>query len=168
MLHKLMWYDLAIRFRDFIQNYKTKDGKELFEYLVDREDLKIKIGTGNTGEFPAIWILFGSEESTDHPSDRIGGLIQLWIDIYVKGSDSYEEEYDDIGYRQLYLLGQDIIALLEQFQKIVMHDYGIAAKIRVPAILSDGEDSNFPATNMNRIIVDIEWYANKPVININI
>lgn len=161
MLKRIMWYNLAIRLRDFIKNYKTKDGSILFDYLVDRQDLKIKIGTGNLGEFPAIWILFGSEEDTNHPPDRIGGLVQLWIDVYVKGSASDEIDFDDPCYRQAYQVVQDILNLLQEYQKLLLHDYGIAAKVETQAILCDYEMGNAPVTLMNRIVVDITWYANK-------
>lgn len=157
MLRKLLWYDVAIRLRDFIKNYHTLDGKRPFDYLVDRDDLVIKVGSGNVGEFPAIWILFGSEEDTEKPPNRIGGIIQFWIDLYVKGSSSDDVDFDDICYRQAYQLEQDILKMLEQFQKVLMREYGIAIHITVPAIYSDA-DENAPVTVMNRIITNLEWY----------
>ena len=160
MLTRIMWYDIAIRFRDFIKNYHTKDGTRLFNYLIDRDDLVIKVGSGNTGEYPAIWILFGSEEDTEKPANRAGSIIQLWIDIYVKGGQSDEIDYDDPCYRQAYQLEQDLINLLNEFQKVLQRDYGLGCHIVVPAVYSDG-DENAPVTVMSRIVCDITWYADK-------
>lgn len=160
MLKKLRWYDIAIRLRDFIKNYHTKYGKRPFEYLVDRDDMKIKVGSGNVGEFPAIWILFGSEEDTEKQAAINGSLIQFWIDLYVKGAQTDEIDFDDICYRQLYQLEQDIINILYEFQKVLQRDYGLGVHIKIPMIASDG-DENAPVTAMHRIIMDIEQYANR-------
>ena len=160
MLKKLRWYDIAIRLRDFIKNYHTKYGKRPFEYLIDRDDLVIKVGSGHTGEYPAIWILFGSEEDTEHQSQRIGAAVQLWIDLYVKGGQTDEIDYDDPCYRQAYQLEQDILNMLYEFQKVLQKDYSLGVHITVPAIFSDG-DENAPVTVMNRIICNIEWYENR-------
>ena len=72
--------------RNFLRSYKKSDGSILFPSLVDRDDLKIRVGAGNTGEYPAIWILFGSEESLDKQDRVNGAIVQLWIDMYVKGA----------------------------------------------------------------------------------
>ena len=58
MLQRLYWNDVAIRLRDFIKSYRRKDGKRLFDFLVDRDALVVKVGLGNAGEYPAIYILF--------------------------------------------------------------------------------------------------------------
>ena len=160
MLKKLRWYDIAIRLRDFIKNYHTKYGERPFNYLVDRDDLKIKVGSGNVGEFPAIWILFGSEEDTEKQSAINGSIIQFWIDLYVKGAQTDEIDFDDICYRQLYQLSQDIITMLHEFQKVLQKDYGLGVHIVVPAVFSDG-DENMPVSGMCRIIANIEQYANR-------
>ena len=138
MLKKLRWYDIAIRLRDFIKNYHTKYGERPFNYLVDRDDLKIKVGSGNVGEFPAIWILFGSEEDTEKQSAINGSIIQFWIDLYVKGAQTDEIDFDDI----------------------LQKDYGLGVHIVVPAVFSDG-DENMPVSGMCRIIANIEQYANR-------
>ena len=160
MLKKLRWYDIAIRLRDFIKNYHTKYGERPFNYLVDRDDLKIKVGSGNVGEFPAIWILFGSEEDTNHQSQRIGAMVQFWIDLYVKGGQTDEVDFDDICYRQMYQLTQDVMNMLYEFQKVLQKDYGLGVHITTPAVFSDG-DENAPVNTMNRIICNIEWYENR-------
>ena len=86
MLHEVNWYTIAMTLRNFLRNYKKSDGSILFPSLVDRDDLIIRVGAGNTGEYPAIWILFGSEESLDKQDRVNGAIVQLWIDMYVKGA----------------------------------------------------------------------------------
>lgn len=156
MMNRIQWYPIALRLRDFMANYKTESGKQAFDYLVDRQDLKIKVGTGNVGEWPAIWILLGSEENINKQDKIIGAIIQLWIDIYVKGERSDYNEYDDILYKQAYQVEQDILTMLNEFTILLAKDFGIAANIVVPAIYSDG-DENAPTNVQHRIIVNIGW-----------
>ena len=50
MLHEVNWYTIAMTLRNFLRNYKKSDGSILFPSLVDRDDLIIRVGAGNTGE----------------------------------------------------------------------------------------------------------------------
>lgn len=160
MLKKILWYDIAIRFRDFIKNYHKEDGTRPFEYLVDRDNLVVKVGSGNTGEYPAIWILFGSEEDLEKQGNITASIIQFWIDTYVLGGSTDESDFDDSCYRQLYDMGQELLNMIYEFQKLLIRDYGLGVNIEIPAVYSDG-DENAPATAMQRIIMNLEVYSNR-------
>lgn len=154
MLKKLYWFKLAQRLRDFLKAYRYEDGTPLFDYFVDSDVLKIRIGSGNTGEYPAICILFGDEGQLMKQDKIIGSRVQLWIDIYVKGEASNDIDYDDIGYRQEYMAEQELVTILREFQKDLMRS-GIATNIKIYDILSDG-DTNLPVSVQNRIVLNID------------
>lgn len=154
MLKKLYWFKLAQRLRDFLKAYRYEDGTPLFDYFVDSDALKIRIGSGNTGEYPAICILFGDEGQLMKQDKIIGSRVQLWIDIYVKGEASNDIDYDDIGYRQEYMAEQELVTILREFQKDLMRS-GIATNIKIYDILSDG-DTNLPVSVQNRIVLNID------------
>lgn len=156
MMRELQWYNIAIKLRDFLQSYKYDDGSRLFECMVDRQDLIIRVGEGNTGEYPAIYIIFGDESDNDKQDKRVGAIVQLWVDIYVKGEATSDVDYDDCLYRQMFKVEQEFIKVLRIFNKD-LHKRGIATNLKIQAILSDG-DENAPATAQNRIVIDIEWY----------
>ena len=160
MLHEVNWYTVAVMLRDFLRRFKKKDGTVLFNSIVDREDLIIRIGAGNTGEYPAIWILFGSEESLDRQDKVNGATVQLWIDMYVKGeAEDSGEDYDDTCYRQIYQIEQEITYVLPMFQRY-MAENGIYMKLNPLAVLSDG-DTNAPVSVSARYVLDIEWRKNR-------
>ena len=154
MLKKLYWFKLAQRLRDFLKAYRYEDGTPLFQYFVDSDALKIRIGSGNTGEYPAICILFGDEGQLIKQDKIIGSRVQLWIDIYVKGEASNDIDYDDIGYRQEYMAEQELVTILREFQKDLMRS-GIATNIKIYDVLSDG-DTNLPVSVQNRIVLNID------------
>ena len=154
MLKKLYWFKLAQRLRDFLKAYRYEDGTPLFNYFVDSDALKIRIGSGNTGEYPAICILFGDEGQLMKQDKIIGSRVQLWIDIYVKGEASNDIDYDDIGYRQEYMAEQELVTILREFQKDLMRS-GIATNIKIYDVLSDG-DTNLPVSVQNRIVLNID------------
>lgn len=154
MLKKLYWFKLAQRLRDFLKAYRYEDGTPLFDYFVDSDALKIRIGSGNTGEYPAICILFGDEGQLMKQDKIIGSRVQLWIDIYVKGEASNDIDYDDIGYRQEYMAEQELVTILREFQKDLMRS-GIATNIKIYDVLSDG-DTNLPVSVQNRIVLNID------------
>lgn len=156
MMKELQWYNIAIRLRDFLKSFKYNDGRRLFDCMVDRQDLKIRVGQGNTGEYPAIYILFGDESDVEKQDKRTGARVQLWVDIYVKGEATPDIDYDDCLYKQMFEVEQEFIKVLRIFNKD-LHRRGIATNLVIQAILSDG-DENAPVTAQNRIVIDIEWY----------
>ena len=156
MMKELQWYNIAIRLRDFLKSFKYNDGRRLFDCMVDRQDLKIRVGQGNTGEYPAIYILFGDESDVEKQDNRTGARVQLWVDVYVKGEATPDIDYDDCLYKQMFEVEQEFIKVLRIFNKD-LHRRGIATNLVIQAILSDG-DENAPVTAQNRIVIDIEWY----------
>ena len=156
MMRELQWYNIAIKLRDFLQSYKYYDGRRLFECMVDREELIIRVGKGNTGEYPAIYIIFGDESDNEKQDKRVGAIVQLWVDIYVKGEATSDVDYDDCLYRQMFKVEQEFFKALRIFNAD-LHKRGIATDLKIQGIFSDG-DENAPATTQNRIVIDIEWY----------
>ncbi|MFC2577689.1 MAG: hypothetical protein ACFNQH_01365 [Veillonella parvula] len=156
MLQKVYWYDVAIRLRDFIKAYRRRDGKRLFDFLVDRDDLKVKVGIGNAGEYPAIYILFDSEESVHKQGTIVGARISLFVDLFIKGEATGDVDYDDVLYRQMYDAENELIAVLNEFNRY-LHSNGFGSNLVVEAVLSDG-DENAPVVSANRVQVTIEWY----------
>lgn len=156
MLQRLYWNDIAIRLRDFIKSYRRKDGKRLFDFLVDRDALVVKVGLGNAGEYPAIYILFDSEESVHKQGAIVGAKIRLFIDLFVKGEATGDVDYDDTLYRQIYDAENELIAVLNEFNRY-LHSNGLGSNLIVEGVLSDG-DENAPAVVANRTVVSIEWY----------
>ena len=159
MIHNLQWFPIAIKLRDYLKSYRYKDGSRLFEDVTDRDDLQIRVGAGNVGEYPAIWILFGDEHKLDKQDSINGGVVQLWIDIYVKGEAGPEIDFDDSCYRQLYCVEQEFMRILRKFQ-MYLRDLGLIVDFNLQDVLSDG-DENAPVSVQNRIVLDIEYYKNK-------
>lgn len=155
MLKKLYWFKLAQRLRDFLKAYRYEDGTPLFDYFVDSDALKIRIGSGNTGEYPAICILFGDEGQLMKQDKIIGSRVQLWIDIYVKGEAGAEIDFDDVCYRQQYQVQKEFFNALRAFQK-EMTRKGLVLNFQVQDILSDG-DEQAPACVQHRIVLNVEW-----------
>lgn len=154
MLTKIYWFKIAERLRDFLKAYRYSDGTKLFDYFVDAQDLKIRVGSGNTGEYPQICILFGDEGELKKQDKIIGSNLQLWIDIYVKGQASNDIDYDDIGYRQEYQAQQEFVTVLREFKQELARS-GIATNLKIVDILSDG-DTNLPVSVQNRIVLNIQ------------
>jgi len=159
MLKDIQWYNIATRLRNFLKSYRHKSGNRVFNYLVDREDMKIRVGSGNTGEYPALWILFGDESELDHQDDIVGATVQLWLDLYVKAEATPEYDFTNNLYDQLFKAEQELVYLLREFNKD-LHRRGIGTNLKIQAILSDGDENvsgNALNTAMNRIVVDIDW-----------
>lgn len=159
MLREIQWYNIATKLREFIASFRYNNGDRLFEYLVDRDDMKIRVGSGNTGEWPALWIIFGSEDELEQ-QDRIGGAtIQLWLDFYVKAEASSDFEFTNSLYNQLFRAEQEMILALRKFDR-ELHKRGIGTNMRIDAILSDGDDlvsGNSLNTALNRMVLTIDW-----------
>ena len=160
MLKDLQWYNIACLLRDFINTFRYTNGDRPFEYLVDRDEMKIKVGSGNTGEWPAIWILFGSEEQVSKQDNINGSLIYLWIDIYVKAEAGPDIDFTDNLYNQMFRVEKELVRLLRAFNS-ELHKRGIGSKLEITHILSDGDDNvsgNALNIALNRVVVSIERY----------
>ena len=153
------WYPLAEGLRDFLKSYTYDDGRHLFEYLRSEDkELPIRVGAVNSGEYPAIVILFGEETGmNDRPKQQNGALVQLWIDIYLSGSDSSTEidSSTDI-YKQMYNVEKELFIALNEYNNLMRKTLGIATNLQVTGILSDG-DENIPVSMQHRIVIEINW-----------
>ena len=156
MLMRLKWLKIANKLRDYLKAYRTKEGKRLFDYLVDRDIFKIRVGAGNTGEYPALYILFGDEQDVEKQRNIIGARVTLYLDLYVKGEATPDIDYDDNLYRQIYLAEEELVEALNQFN-FHLHQNGLGSNLVVQAILSDG-DENAPVVVAHRVLIEIEWY----------
>ena len=128
MLHEVNWYTIAMTLRNFLRNYKKSDGSILFPSLVDRDDLIIRVGAGNTGEYPAIWILFGSEESlaltfnilpkdianpTPYPISRLAQTFAYMTAAQRKATFSVGKDADNDSFSLKYRLYKSLLDELE-------------------------------------------------------
>ena len=153
------WYPLAEGLRDFLKSYTYDDGRHLFEYLRSEDkELQIRVGAVNSGEYPAIVILFGEESGmNDRPKQQNGALVQLWIDIYLSGSDSSTEiDSSTELYKQMYNTEKELFIALEEYNNLMRKTLGIATNLQVTGILSDG-DENIPVSMQHRIVIEIDW-----------
>ena len=153
------WYPLAEGLRDFLKSYTYDDGRHLFEYLRSEDkELPIRVGAVNSGEYPAIVILFGEETGmNDRPKQQNGALVQLWIDIYLSGSDSSTEiDSSTELYKQMYNTEKELFIALEEYNNLMRKTLGIATNLQVTGILSDG-DENIPVSMQHRIVIEIDW-----------
>jgi hypothetical protein len=155
-VRNIQWYPIARELKTFLANYTYSDGTHLFEYLTDYNNLKISIGSMNAGEFPAINILFDEESNTDLQKNINGALVQLWIDIYVSGTENDTENIDKSLANQLYRTEKDLINTLDDFSNFLKDTLNIAVNMKIQGILSDGGE-NYPVSAMNRIVLEIEW-----------
>lgn len=158
MLHSIYWFPIALKLRDFIKHYRHKEtGEPLFAYLQDREVMKIRVGQGNAGEYPALYILFGDETELRLQDKIIGSDIQLWLDIYIRGAASSEHDYDDMLYRDCYRVEQELVDMLREFNFYLQskRGLGLAANMRISSILSDG-DENAPESVQHRVVLDLQ------------
>lgn len=153
------WYPLAEGLRDFLKSYTYDDGRHLFEYLRSEDkELPIRVGAVNSGEYPAIVILFGEESGmNDRPKQQNGALVQLWIDVYLSGSDgSTEIDSSTELYKQMYNTEKELFIALEEYNNLMRKTLGIATNLQVTGILSDG-DENIPVSMQHRIVIEIDW-----------
>lgn len=157
MIKELQWYNIAVRLRDFLKAFKYKNGKRPFDKMTDRENLKIRVGKGNTGEFPAIWIIFGSEEDANRQASVTGAVVQLWVDIYVTNQATSAYDMNDNNYKQMYDVETEFCDLLWKFNKD-LQKRGLGVKLTLQGILSDGDENENMNVSQHRLVIDIEWY----------
>ena len=132
----IYWYPLADGLVDFLRNYTYDDGTNLFNYLVDRENLKVMLGKGNSGERPSINVIFDDEADTDFPKNISGAMVQLYIDISINGSNTDSEDKNKIVYTQLYRAEKEILNILPIYAKLASRQIGSAIDTKMLGILS--------------------------------
>lgn len=159
MLQKLMWRQIGKKLVDFMKSYKYLDGTRLFEYLNERDNLQFRFGTGNTGEYPAIWVIFSEEDSVEKQDKIIGGKVQFWIDIYLQGENTNDIPISEYLYNQSYKVENELLkALHDHFSKKIQRELGIGIKMDILAVLSDGDETMALGNTQHRIVLEIEWY----------
>ena len=159
MLKRVYWYDIAIKMRDYLKAYSHVDGTRLFDYLVDRDSLVIRVGTGNSGEYPAIFITFGEEGKVVNKGQNDGSQIVLYVDLYVKGgAEPASADYDDLLYRHQYMAQNELLKALEHFRGFLQRNK-LANNLNVETILSDGGE-NAPVICASRVILTCEAHSN--------
>ena len=159
MLQKLMWRQIGKKLVDFMKSYKYLDGTRLFEYLDERDNLQFRFGTGNTGEYPAIWVIFSEEDSVEKQDKIIGGKVQFWIDVYLQGKNTNDIPISEYLYNQSYKVENELLKVLhDDFSKKIQRELGIGIKMDILAVLSDGDETMALGNTQHRIVLEIEWY----------
>jgi len=134
-----MWWPLAKSLAAFL-NEQIQD-----------ESLYIYAGTKGTGKkYPCMEITW-DDETEVNIQRATSGNVKLWIDIGLKSNNSDPAQAYDL---------QDIyqnkaLGVLKEWPQKVLQELGIASKVSVPDVISDG-DIDRP-TSTSRIVVNIEW-----------
>ena len=152
----LHWGRLVKTLKDYLINYTYEDGTRLFNYINNRGDLKILVGSGNAGEYPLIEIKLGDESGIGTtPRSCDGGKTEIWLDIFLKGDDTEEGNVGEALYDQIYNVEEEIVWAIDGYRELIQKTFKIATTIAV-SIWSDG-DVNTPVTITHRLVLDIDW-----------
>lgn len=152
----LHWGRLVKTLKDYLINYTYNDGTRLFNYINNRDDLKILVGSGNAGEYPLIEIKLGDESGIGTtPRSCDGGKTEIWLDIFLKGDDTEEGNAGEALYDQIYNVEEEIVWAIDGYRELIQKTFKIATTIAV-SIWSDG-DVNTPVTITHRLVLDIDW-----------
>ena len=152
----LHWGRLVKTLKDYLINYTYSDGTRLFNYINNRDDLKILVGSGNAGEYPLIEIKLGDESGIGTtPRSCDGGKTEIWLDIFLKGDDTEEGNVGEALYDQIYNVEEEIVWAIDGYRELIQKTFKIATTIAV-SIWSDG-DVNTPVTITHRLVLDIDW-----------
>ena len=152
----LHWGRLVKALKDYLINYTYEDGTRLFNYINNRDDLKILVGSGNAGEYPLIEIKLGDESGIGTtPRSCDGGKTEIWLDIFLKGDDTEEGNAGEALYDQIYNVEEEIVWAIDGYRELIQKTFKIATTIAV-SIWSDG-DVNTPVTITHRLVLDIDW-----------
>ena len=152
----LHWGRLVKTLKDYLINYTYSDGTRLFNYINNRDDLKILVGSGNAGEYPLIEIKLGDESGIGTtPRSCDGGKTEIWLDIFLKGDDTEEGNAGEALYDQIYNVEEEIVWAIDGYRELIQKTFKIATTIAV-SIWSDG-DVNTPVTITHRLVLDIGW-----------
>lgn len=141
-MNKLNWWPLANSLVEFLKQQKDSLGAPVFD------GVGIYAGTRATGKgYPCIEVTFDSEN--DAAGDR--ALTTLWVDILLKSNSSTPSD----AYELLFKYQTEFMNLLPLWIKWAKKEIGIAAIVKVPSVMSDG-DVQRPVCQ-SRIILEIEW-----------
>lgn len=131
---------------DFLNEQTEEDGTPLFE------GVPIYPGTkGNAKkDYPCIEISYDEEGQIDFAS-LYKGKLRLWVDVWVKSHSSTPTE----AFQLQDELQEKVLACLIDWPQYIREHLGVAAKIAVEQIISDGEI--YRPTMAARIVLDIDW-----------
>lgn len=128
----------------------------LVEYLKSLPDFSednVHAGIENpVKKYPCVEVLWEGETGIDLHKQSSGN-ISFWIDEYVKNKESAE------AYAALFFMQKNTLAALRNWPNHVKETLGLALKVTVSDIASDGETLR-PVTG-SRIILEIEWRGGK-------
>ena len=114
----LHWGRLVKTLKDYLINYTYSDGTRLFNYINNRDDLKILVGSGNAGEYPLIEIKVGDEVGIGSNTRSCdSGSAELWLDIYLKGDDTEEGNTGEALYDQIYNVEEEIVWAIDEYRE---------------------------------------------------
>ena len=152
----LRWGRVVKTLKVYLINYTYSDGTRLFNYINNRDDLKILVGSGNAGEYPLIEIKDGDEVGIGGSTRSCdGGKTEIWLDIFLKGDDTEEGNAGEALYDQIYNVEEEIVWAIDGYRELIQKTFKIATTIAV-SIWSDG-DVNTPVTITHRLVLDIDW-----------
>lgn len=134
-----MWWPLAKSLAAFLNANIVEDG------------LSIYPGTKGTGKkYPCMEITWDDETSINIQRPSTSN-VRLWVDIALKSSGS--DPADAYGLQDDYQ--NKVLCALSEWPQEILKEHGIASKVTVTDIISDG-DINRP-TSTARIVIQIEW-----------
>lgn len=144
-MNKINWWPLAKCLTDHLKAQVDSLGKPAFE------GIDVYAGTKMKGKkYPCIEITWDGE--ADIAIHRpIRGIATLWMDIALNNSSPDPAE----AYELLYHWQTEAIDALVSWPKRIIAEMGIAAKVDVTEIVSDG-DMQRP-TCACRLIIKVEW-----------
>lgn len=144
-MNRIYWWPLANSLCNSMRGAKDQLGHYIFR------GVDIYAGTKGTAKnYPCIEITWDCEENifVCRPTQ---GHVRLWVDVCLQN----DSDNPSAPYELLYHLQTEIIDLLARWPQRIMKEMQIAAKVEVPAIVSDGDIQR--PTCVCRINVDIEW-----------
>lgn len=144
-MNKIYWWPLAKNLVDTIKKHKDQLGTFLFK------DIEVYGGSKLNGKkYPCIEVTY-DRESNVKIHRPIQGNVTLWVDINIKNNNANPSE----AYEIMYHWQTEIIDCLTNWQNEIRTELGIAAKVEVEDIISDG-DVQRPVCAC-RLAIYIEW-----------
>jgi len=134
-----MWWPLAKSLAAFLNTQIIEEG------------LSIYPGTKGTGKkYPSMEITWDDETGIFIQKPTTSN-VKLWVDIALKCNSSDPAQAYDL--QDIYQ--NKVLCAIKEWPEQVLNELGIASKVSIPDIISDG-DIDRP-TSTSRIVVKIEW-----------
>lgn len=144
-MKRIYWQPLAKHLVQTMRNHKDSAGEDIFK------GIEVYTGSKLTGiKYPCIEITWDRETNIKIHRPLQGNVI-LWVDINIKNNSPDPSE----GYEILYQWQTKALDCIASWQKEIYAELGIAAKVEIVDIISDG-DTQRPVC-ASRLVVNIEW-----------